>query len=116
MDDVEAGFARLSAFNTLATTCLSGRGSGWLTTSPTLTRVPFDGCKGETGHGASFTWRTDELQRFAVQLERQVDPHRMIPSQYWKFDGLPIYTKGNSLKCKCVVGQLLQVFELLALG
>jgi hypothetical protein len=47
--------------------------------------------------GSSCTWRNDELQRFAVQLEYGVDPRRMIPDKFWEFDTLSMYTKRNSL-------------------
>ena len=47
--------------------------------------------------GSSCTWRNDELQRFAVQLEYGVDPRRMIPDKFWEFDALSMYTKRNSL-------------------
>ena len=47
--------------------------------------------------GSSSTWRKDELQRFAVNLEHGVDPHQMIPAKFWKFDRLAMYTKRTSL-------------------
>ena len=51
--------------------------------------------------GSSCTWGESELEHFKVTICRDVDPHQMIPAEFFDFAHLDHYSECMSVSERC---------------